>query len=74
EVGLAEKELMDLASKSGGAYYREEDLSKLPGEVRPQLVGFTLRQEVILWNPLMFLVFVGMITLEWLARKFANLM
>ena len=74
EVGLAEKELMELANRSGGAYYREEDLSRLPGDVRPQLASFTLRQELILWNPLMFLVFVGMITLEWLARKFSNLM
>ena len=32
-----------------------------------------LRREVELWNWLTFLLFVGLITFEWLLRKFANL-
>lgn len=73
EVGLAEKDLRDLASESGGRFYREEDLHRLTSEVRPQSATFVRRQEVLLWNPLMLLAFVALITLEWLLRKFANL-
>jgi uncharacterized membrane protein len=74
ETGLAEKDLRELAERTGGRFYREEDLEKLPSEVRSQSATFTRRQEVLLWNPLMFFVFLGLITAEWLARKFANLM
>jgi uncharacterized membrane protein len=74
EIGLAEKELRDLASASGGRFYREENLHELVSELKPQTTAYTLRQELILWNPLMFLAFVALITLEWLARKFSNLM
>lgn len=74
EAGLAERELRDLAETSGGRFYREEDLHKLPSEVRPQMASFTRRQELLLWNPLMFLVFLALITLEWVGRKFSNLM
>ena len=74
ESGLAEKELRDLAEQSGGKFYREEDLHRLASSVRPQQATFHTRQEILLWNPLMFLVFLGLITLEWVMRKLANLM
>lgn len=74
ESGLAEKSLRELAEKSGGKFYREEDLHTLSSSVKPQGATFTRRQEVLLWNPLMFFVFLGLITVEWIARKYANLM
>jgi uncharacterized membrane protein len=74
ESGLDVRDLRNLAEPSGGKLYREEDLSKLPGDLRPQLAAFTRRQEILLWTPLMFLVFLGLITVEWVCRKLANLM
>jgi hypothetical protein len=73
ESGLAEKALRDLAETSGGRFYREEDLSKLAGAIETRYADFTRRQEILLWNPLAFLVFLGLITAEWLVRKFSNL-
>ncbi len=74
ESGMAERDLRDLAEGSGGKFYREEDLHSLPTQVKPQLTAFTRRQEVLLWNPMMFLVFLGLITIEWVGRKLASLM
>ena len=34
---------------------------------------FTVRREELLWNWPMLLLFVGLITLEWILRKFSNL-
>lgn len=73
ESGLAETALRSLAELSGGRFYREEDLHDLPNQVREQKVTFTRRQEVVLWNPLAMLIFVMLITAEWLLRKFSNL-
>ncbi len=73
EAGLAETALRDMALVSGGKFYREEDLHQLVGDVKPQLTTFTRRQEVVLWNGLMLVVFVTLITCEWLLRKFSNL-
>jgi len=73
ESGLAEAALRDLAQTSGGRFYREEDLHRLAGDIPTRMVSFTRRQEVLLWNPLALLVFVGLITAEWVVRKFSNL-
>jgi hypothetical protein len=73
EAGLAEAALRDLAETSGGKFYREEDLNRLADDVPTRTIGFTRRQEIVLWNPLALLVFVGLITAEWIVRKFANL-
>jgi hypothetical protein len=73
ENGLAENALRDMARVSGGRFYREEDLHELAASVEPKKTSFTARQEVILWNPLVLALFVMLITVEWLMRKFANL-
>jgi hypothetical protein len=73
EAGLAEDALREAARLSRGRFYREEDLARLPDEVREQKSPFTLRQEVLLWNPLAFVLFVLLISGEWLLRKFSNL-
>src|SRR5262249_43773814 len=73
EIGLAERPLRAMAETSGGKFYREEDLHRLASDVQPQKVRFTRRQEVILWNPLVLVIFVTLITVEWVMRKFANL-
>lgn len=73
ESGLAEKALRDMAQISEGKFYREEDLHRLVAEVQPQKTSFTRRQEVVLWNPLVMVLFLFLITSEWLLRKFSNL-
>jgi len=71
--GMAEEELREAARISGGQFYREEDLHRLPDNIQPQAAAFSQRQEVVLWNPLAMLVFVVLITAEWILRKFSNL-
>jgi hypothetical protein len=73
EAGLAEDELREAARLSGGRFYREEDLHRLPAEVPSRSVAFVQRQEVLLLNPLALLLFVGLVTAEWVVRKFSNL-
>jgi hypothetical protein len=73
EIGMAEDSLRKAAENSGGKFYREEDLYKLPAEIETRKAPFTHRQEVILWGPLALVLFVSLITAEWLVRKFSNL-
>ncbi len=73
ESGLAEKTLRDAAQLSGGRFYREEDLSQLSASVPLEHVTFTRSQEVLLWNPLVLLLILLLLTVEWVLRKFADL-
>jgi uncharacterized membrane protein len=73
EAPMNDEVLRRAAQTSGGAFYLEEDLYHLPTNVKPNKEKFTLRQEVILWNWLTFLLFVGLVTTEWVVRKFSNL-
>ncbi|MCS6851655.1 MAG: hypothetical protein NZ700_10870 [Gemmataceae bacterium] len=72
-AGLAEAELRQAARLSGGRFYREEDLATLPDMVEPRSAPFTIRREVLLWNPLAYVVFVLLVAGEWLLRKFSDL-
>ncbi len=73
EAPMAEEALREAARVSGGRFYQEEDLHSLLENVRPRSAPFTLRQEVLLWNWLTFVLFVVLITAEWVLRKFSNL-
>jgi hypothetical protein len=78
---LAEDVLKQAAALSLGSdyrdgnppYYREEDLHRLASDIRAQTTPFALHQEILLWNPLAFVIFLLLITAEWVLRKFANL-
>ena len=72
-AGLAEGPLRELATASGGRFYREEDLPKLVESIEAKNAPFTLRREILLWNPLTLLVFIGLVTTEWVVRKLTNL-
>ncbi|MFO0809631.1 MAG: hypothetical protein U0746_13485 [Gemmataceae bacterium] len=72
-AGLAEGPLRELAAATGGRFYREEDLPALAASVKPQSAAFTQRREILFWNPLALLAFVGLVTTEWVVRKFANM-
>jgi hypothetical protein len=73
KAGMAEEALREAARLSNGRFYREEDLHELPEQLKEQKTPFTLRQEVLLWNPLVMVLFVGLISAEWVLRKFSNL-
>lgn len=72
-AGMAEDDLRAMAAASQGQFYRQEDLPTLPEKVEAKQASFTLRQEVLLWNPLAMVVFVLLITAEWTLRKYSNL-
>jgi hypothetical protein len=71
---MNEEALRKLAEQSGGKFYREEDLFRLPDEVRAQKVTYTQRKETLLWTywPV-WAVVVCLFSLEWLVRKFSNM-
>jgi hypothetical protein len=71
---MNEEGLRKLAEETGGKFYREEDLFRMPDEVQPQKVTFTQRKETLLWTywPVWALV-VCLFTLEWVVRKFSNM-
>ncbi len=73
QLGLADEALRAAAAASGGAYYREEDLHRLADAVEARPAPFVQRQEILLWNPLALVLFVALITAEWVLRKFSNL-
>jgi hypothetical protein len=70
---LSEESLRLAAQLSGGRYYREEDLHQLVSSIAPRTVPFTQRQETLLWHPLAMMLFVGLVTAEWVLRKFSHL-
>lgn len=71
--GLAERALRDAAQLSGGRFYREEDLHRLTSNITERKTEFSRRQDVILWNWMAIVIFLGFITMEWLIRKFSDL-
>jgi hypothetical protein len=73
QSGLAEGPLAEAARISGGGLYREEDLHGLAGDVKAQKAPYFYRAPVTPWNPLALVVFVLLLTTEWLIRKFSNL-
>jgi hypothetical protein len=73
EAPMADEALREAARVSGGRFYQEEDLHSLADSLRPRREPFTMRQEVLLWNWLTFALFVLLITVEWVLRKFSNL-
>jgi hypothetical protein len=53
--------------------YREEDLLKLPDNVQPQYAPYQRRQEILLWNRWALFLLIGLLTVEWVLRKFNGL-
>ncbi|HVR87557.1 MAG TPA: hypothetical protein VMU54_24740 [Planctomycetota bacterium] len=65
--------LRAVAQAGGGKFCREEDLLSLVAGLKPQTATFTIRHEMLLWNAPMLILFVGLITGEWILRKLSNL-
>lgn len=74
DTALNEPLLRQLASVTGGAYFREEDLHQLPDAIQARTERVRSTLEVPLWSsPLYFLVLLGVVTAEWLLRKRSDL-
>jgi uncharacterized membrane protein len=72
-VGMDAEALREATLASGGRFYREEDLHGLASNLKPQKATFTTRHETLLWNAPVLFLFVGLIAVEWILRKFSNL-
>jgi hypothetical protein len=73
---LNEAALKRLAEQTGGKFYRENDLKDLPGAIESKVVYLDPppRKEILLWTRWWALAgVVGLLTAEWLIRKFCNL-
>jgi len=66
--------LQEIASTTGGAFFREEDLYKLPETIRLKSERVRSPLEVELWaSPFYFLLLLGVVTVEWVLRKMSYL-
>jgi len=71
--GLAEDEMRQLALATGGTFYREEDLSRMPETVKPKTTPFVQKQEILLWNVWAMVALICLFSLEWFIRKFNSM-
>lgn len=70
ETALNEPLLRELATATGGTFFREEDLSKLPETISRKTERVRSPLEVELWaSPFYFLLLLGVVTAEWVLRK-----
>ncbi|MBM3877728.1 MAG: hypothetical protein FJ386_13605 [Verrucomicrobia bacterium] len=74
ETAMSETLLREMAALSGGAFFREEDLHKLPDAIKAGTDRVRSPLEVELWaSPLYFLLMLLLITVEWVLRKLSHL-
>ena len=74
ETAMNEPLLKEIASTTGGAFFREEDLYKLPETISLKTERVRSPLEVELWSsPFYFLLLLGMVTAEWILRKMSYL-
>ncbi|HKQ37820.1 MAG TPA: hypothetical protein VJ063_07060, partial [Verrucomicrobiae bacterium] len=63
-----------ITSITGGAFFREEDLHKLPETISQRTEKVRSPLEVELWSsPFYFLLLLSVVTAEWVLRKFSYL-
>ncbi len=74
ETAMNEPLLKELAATTGGQYFREEDLHRLPEAIRARTERVQSPLEVELWaSPLYFLIVIAVVTAEWIVRKMSHL-
>lgn len=74
ETALNELQLKSLAETTGGGYFREEDLHKLPDSMRLKTEMVQSKLEVDIWSsPAYFLLLLLIVTVEWVGRKIVQL-
>ncbi len=74
ETAMNETLLREMAALSGGEFFREEDLHKLPDAIKAKAERVRSPLEVELWaSPLYFLLMLALVTSEWVLRKLSHL-
>ncbi len=74
QTAMDEPLLRRMAAASGGAFFREEDLGRLPDAVPKSADVAVSTVEVALWStPAYFLVMVAVATAEWVVRRVVQL-
>jgi hypothetical protein len=74
DTAMNESLLREIAATTGGTFFREEDLFKLPDTIRFKTERVQSPLEVELWSsPLYFLLLLGVVTVEWVLRKMSYL-
>lgn len=74
DTAMNESLLREIAATTRGAFFREEDLYKLPDTIRLKTERVQSPLEVELWSsPLYFLLLLSVVTVEWVLRKMSYL-
>jgi uncharacterized protein YkuJ len=70
ETAMNEAMLKQMAETSGGAFFREESLAKLPDAISRKTERVKSKIEPPLWSsPLYFILLLSVVTMEWVLRK-----
>jgi hypothetical protein len=74
ETAMNEPLLREIASITGGVFFREENLHKLPETISQRTEKVRSPLEVELWSsPFYFLLLLAVVTAEWVLRKISYL-
>ncbi len=71
ETAMNESLMKEMARVSGGAFFREEDLNKLPGMIAEKTqAGIRSEVDAEIWSsPFYFTLMLCIVTAEWILRK-----
>jgi hypothetical protein len=70
---MDEAAMRKLAAETGGRFYTEDDLASLPGAVVTKTSPLVTRTETVWWNRWALFLLLGLMTMEWIIRKFNSL-
>lgn len=74
DTAMNEPLLRQMASATGGAFFREEDLHRLPDVLNAKTEKVRSPLEIELWSsPLVFLILLALVSGEWVLRKLSFL-
>ncbi len=75
QTAANESLLKQMATDTGGAFLREEDMSSLPELLSPLSSGRVVESETLIWHSYWwFASIVILLTVEWVLRKWAGLL
>jgi hypothetical protein len=74
ETSMNETGLREAAVLSGGQFYREEDLYRLPEAIRARTQHMQSTVDAEIWcSPMYFLILTGVLIAEWILRKLCRM-
>lgn len=70
ETAMNDDLLKKMAEKSGGIFFREEDLYRAPDLIKSRTMKIVSTVDVHLWSsPIWFILMISILTAEWILRK-----